>query len=138
MLDLNITILFQLVNFLIAVYVLNILLVRPIRAILQERKNTMDNLQGEADAFSHEAQERMAAYQAALTAARHEATQTREAAREAGLAEQQGIVTAAGQKAQAHIALAQDAIKKEAAEALAALQKQVKVLAGKVATQVLN
>lgn len=138
MLDLNITILFQLVNFLIAVYVLNILLVRPIRAILQERKNTMDNLQGEADAFSREASERMAAYQAALTSARQEATQNREAARAAGLTEQQSIVAAAGQKAQAHIASAQENIKKEAAEALAALKKQVKVLAGKVATQVLN
>lgn len=138
MLDLNITILFQLVNFLIAVYVLNILLVRPIRAILQERKNTMDDLQGEADAFTREAHERMSTYQAALSNARHEATQLRETARAAGLAEQQSIVTDAAAKAQAHIAQAQNAIKKEAGEALASLQKQVKSLAGKVATQVLN
>lgn len=138
MLDLNITILFQLVNFLIAVYVLNILLVRPIRAILQERKKTMDDLQGEADAFSHEASERMAAYQAALTTARQDAMHAREAAREAGITEQQSIVAAAGQKAQAHIASAQVSIKKEAAEALATLRKQVKVLAGKVASQVLQ
>lgn len=138
MLDLNITILFQLVNFLIAVYVLNILLVRPIRAILQERKNTMDDLQGEADAFSREAHERMSAYQAALSTARHEATLARDEARAAGLAEQQSIVTDAGLTAQAHIAAAQDAIRKEADEALASLKKQVKNLAGKVATQVLN
>ncbi|MEG2173256.1 MAG: ATP synthase F0 subunit B [Desulfovibrionaceae bacterium] len=138
MLDLNITILFQLVNFLIAVYVLNILLVRPIRAILQERKNTMDNLQGEADAFTREARERMSTYQAALSKARHEATLARDAARAEGLTEQQSIVADAGLKAQAHISKAQDAIKQEADEALASLQKQVKILAGKVATQVLN
>lgn len=138
MLDLNITILFQLVNFLIAVFVLNILLVRPIRAILQERKKTMDDMQGEADAFTREAHERMSTYQAALTNARHEATQARETARAAGLAEQQSIVTDAAQKAQTHLAEAQDAIRTEAATALASLQKQVKALAGKVATQVLN
>ena len=37
MLDLNITLLFQLVNFFIALYVLNLLLIRPIRAIMNAR-----------------------------------------------------------------------------------------------------
>lgn len=138
MLDLNITILFQLVNFLIAVFVLNILLVRPVRAILQERKKTMDDMQGEADAFTREAHERMSTYQAALSSARHEATQAREQARAAGLAEQQSIVADAALQAQTHLAQAQDAIRREADAALANLQKQVKSLAGKVATQVLN
>lgn len=138
MLDLNITIIFQLVNFLIAVYVLNILLVRPVRAILQERKNIMDDLQGEAEAFQREAQERMSTYQAALTNARHEATQAREQAKAAGVAAQQEIVADAGQKAQAYLAQAQATIRQDAADALASLQKQVKTLAGKVATQVLN
>ena len=34
MLDLNITLVFQLVNFFIAIFVLNILLIRPIREII--------------------------------------------------------------------------------------------------------
>ena len=41
MLDLNITLVFQLVNFFIALYVLNLLLIRPIREIIRKRKAVM-------------------------------------------------------------------------------------------------
>ena len=51
MLDLNITLVFQLVNFFIAIFVLNILLIRPIREIIKKRNGVMDNLAGEADSF---------------------------------------------------------------------------------------
>ena len=43
MLDLNITLVFQLVNFFIALYVLNLLLIRPIREIIRKRKAVMAN-----------------------------------------------------------------------------------------------
>ena len=52
MLDLNITLVFQLVNFFIAIFVLNILLIRPIREIIKKRNGVMDNLAGEATALS--------------------------------------------------------------------------------------
>ena len=49
MLDLNITMAFQLVNFLIAIYVLNILLIRPIRDIIKKRNGIMDGMAEEAE-----------------------------------------------------------------------------------------
>ena len=137
MLDLNITMLFQLVNFFIALYVLNILLIRPIRSILLERKAKMDDLAGEAEAFDREAAERLSAYQAALTRARQEANATREEARVAALVEQQEIVGTAGKDAQAHLAQAQAAIRAEADAALKSLRAQVKGLADKLAARVL-
>ncbi|MFR8277100.1 MAG: ATP synthase F0 subunit B [Desulfovibrio fairfieldensis] len=60
MLDLNITLVFQLVNFFIAIFVLNILLIRPIREIIKKRNGVMDNLAGEADSFESQAAERLA------------------------------------------------------------------------------
>ena len=42
MLDLNITLVFQLVNFFIALYVLNLLLIRPIREIIRKNKLSCD------------------------------------------------------------------------------------------------
>lgn len=137
MLDLNITMLFQLVNFFIALYVLNILLIQPIRSIILERKAKMDDLAGEAEAFDREAAERLAAYQAELTRARQDANATREQARAAALSEQQNIVGTAAKDAQAHLAEAQAAIKAEADAARAALRKQVKGLADKLAARVL-
>ena len=138
MLNLDITMLIQMVNFFIALYVLNYLLIRPIRAILRERREKMDDISGEAGAFERAAEEKLAAYQAELARARQDAGLTRDAGRAEGVAAQQKIVGDASQKAQAYLAEAQATIKAEAAATLAELQKQVKSLAGKLATRVMG
>lgn len=138
MLDLNITLLFQLANFFIAIYVLNILLIRPIRNILLERKGKMDGMTGEAEAFEHDAASRLADYQAQLTQARQAAGQTREAGSNAGVAEQQTIVASAQQKAQQILAEAQAAVRAEAEKTLVSLRGQVQKLAAQVATKVIS
>ena len=53
MLDLNITLVFQLVNFFIALYVLNLLLIRPIREIIRKRKAVMDDMSGESESYEY-------------------------------------------------------------------------------------
>ena len=61
MLDLNITLVFQLVNFFIALYVLNLLLIRPIREIIRKRKAVMDDMSGESESYEYQAEQRMQA-----------------------------------------------------------------------------
>lgn len=138
MLDLDITILFQMVNFFIALYVLNVLLIRPIRAILQERRDKMDELSGGAATFERDATERLTAYQAALAGARAEAGHNREAARGEALVSQQQYVKEAAHKAQTLLAEAQTAIAREADATMAALKKQVEGLAGQLAAKVMG
>ncbi len=138
MLDLNITMLIQMVNFFIALYVLNVLLIRPIRAILQERRAKVDGLVDAADGFEREAQERLDAYQAELSRARQEGSALRDAARSEGVKQQQEIVSAAGRTAQAELAKAQEAFRAEADATLTELKKQVSGLADKLATRVMG
>ena len=88
MLDLNITLVFQLVNFFIALYVLNLLLIRPIREIIRKRKAVMDDMSGESESYEYQAEQRLSDYDNQLTRARQDAGQNREKAREAGAAEQ--------------------------------------------------
>ena len=66
MLDLNVTLLFQLANFFIAIYVLNILLIRPIREIIKKRNGVMDDMAEEAGSFEYQAAERPTNYEAEL------------------------------------------------------------------------
>ncbi len=96
MLDLNITLVFQLINFFIALFFLNWLLIKPIREIIKKRNGIMAS---EADNFVNEARERLANYEAELAKARQEAGQTREAGRNAGLEELAAIVGNAQQSA---------------------------------------
>ena len=62
MLDLNITLVFQLVNFFIALYVLNLLLIRPIREIIRKRKAVMDDMSGESESYEYQAEQRLSDY----------------------------------------------------------------------------
>ncbi len=137
MLDLNITMLIQMVNFFIALYVLNFMLIKPIRGILEERRQKMDGLTGDAEAFEREAKERIESYQAELSRARQEGTALRDAARNEGMAEQHGIVSKAGQTAQEELAAAKAAIRAEADATTAELKKQVDAFAQKIATRVM-
>ncbi len=138
MLDLNITVLIQMVNFFIALYVLNALLIKPIRAILQERRAKMDDLSGTADAFLREAKERLDDYEAKLAKARQEGAVLRENARVEGATKQQEIVADAGRLAQAELAKANEKFKAEATATLSELKKEVSGLADKLATRVMG
>ncbi len=138
MLDLNITTLIQMVNFFIALYVLNIMLVRPVRAILQERKDKMNGLSGDAEAFEREATERLAAYEADLARARNEGVAMRDAARNEAAKAQQDIVKNATSKAQEELVAVQDELKREAEATLNELRKEISKLADKLAVKVLN
>ena len=125
MLDLNITLVFQLVNFFIAIFVLNILLIRPIREIIKKRNGVMDNLAGEADSFESQAAERLANYEAELARARQDAGLTREEGRNAGLTEQQGIVGTAQKSARDILADTRRSLRGQAEATLSELRNQV-------------
>jgi F-type H+-transporting ATPase subunit b len=138
MLDINITALIQVVNFFIAVIVLNYLLIRPVRDIIRQRKAKMDDMLASAEAFAGSASEQLAEYQSSLSRARQEAALERAGARTDALSEQQALVTEAGKLAQEQIAQAKEALLAEMQNARTALAKQVKPLAAKAVSKMLG
>ena len=138
MLDLNITLLFQLVNFFIAIFVLNILLIRPIRDIIKKRNGIMDNLAGEADNFESQAAERLANYEAELARARQDAGLAREEGRNAGLTEQQGIVGEAQKSARDILAETRRSLREQAEATLNELRHQVSEYSSRLADRLIR
>lgn len=138
MLDLNITLVFQLVNFFIALYVLNLLLIRPIREIIRKRKAVMDDMSGESESYEYQAEQRLSDYDSQLTRARQDAGQNREKAREAGSAEQASLVAEAQKRAQEIIAETRRNLQAEADASLKELRGQVATLSGQLAERVLR
>lgn len=138
MLDLNITLLFQLVNFFIAIFVLNILLIRPIRDIIKKRNGVMDNLAGEADNFESQAAERLANYEAELARARQDAGLAREDARSAGMTEQQGIVGEAQKSARDILADTRRSLREQADATLSELRNQVSEYSARLADRLIK
>lgn len=138
MLDLNITLLFQLANFFIALVVLNILLIRPVREIIKKRNGIMDGMAAEADAFNAEAAEKLNAYEAELARARQEAGLTREESRQSGLSEQQDIVGEAQQSARQLLAENRTALRGQAEAALNELRNGISDFSARLGNRLLG
>ncbi|MDR1659425.1 MAG: ATP synthase F0 subunit B [Desulfovibrio sp.] len=137
MLDLNITLLIQLVNFFIAVFVLNLLLVRPVRDIIKKRKGIVGKISGEADNFEAEASLRLASYEEDLAKARQAAALARKDGHAAGMAEQQNIVGKAQESALDIIAEARRAVQAEAESALKELRARAAAVSASLAERLL-
>ena len=138
MLDINITAIIQVVNFFIAVIVLNWLLIRPVRDIIRQRKAKLGDMLSSAEAFTSSADGQLAEYQTSLNRSRQEAALDRAAARSDALREQQTLVAEAGKRAQEHFAQAKESLQKEMQSARTVLTGQVKPLAAKVVGKVLG
>lgn len=122
MLELNITLIFQLINFFIALFFLNWLLIKPVRAIIAKRNQMMDEMAGEADKFRAEAEARLRAYEAGLAQARKQAGLTREEGKSAGLAELEKILGGAQKSARQLLEENRAAIHNQAEIALSELR----------------
>lgn len=138
MLDLNITLLFQLANFLIALVVLNILLIRPVREIIRKRNGIMDDMAAEADSFNAEAAEKLNAYEAELARARQQAGLAREEGRRSGLNEQQDIVGEAQQSARQLLAENRMALRGQAEAALNELRNGISDFSARLGNRLLG
>ena len=138
MLDLNVTLIFQLVNFLVAIYVLNILLIRPIRDIIKKRNGIMDGMAEEAESFEYQAAERLTNYEAELARARQDAGLTREEGRAEGMVEQQKLVGDAQKSARDILAETRDSLQAQAAKTLDELRNQVSDFSARLAAKLIK
>ena len=117
MIDLNITLWFQLVNFLITLVVLNYLLIAPIRKIIRERKQKVEGFSGAIESFAN--------------------LHRKEAKAEAE-AEERIILAAAGRDAQASLQATQAAVRAEAEDAHKALQADMKAFTDAALAKILG
>ena len=138
MLDLNITLLFQLVNFLVSIVVLNYLLIKPLRKIMRERKAMMAELGSEAEGFEAKAQSSLDDYEAQLVKARQDAAVNREDGRNAGLKEQQAVLDEAQQQAQGILGAARAQLNDEAESSLKELRGKIEGFSQQLAARILN
>ncbi len=138
MIDFNITMLFQLVNFLVTLVVLNYLLIKPIREIIKQRNDKMAGLLGESEQFSSQAEDKLKNYEAVLATTRAEATAQREVAKAAGVAREQEIVAAAAKEAQDYLIASRASVAEQVAKAMDDLKSQVGALAASATAKVLG
>ncbi|MDR2893596.1 MAG: ATP synthase F0 subunit B [Deltaproteobacteria bacterium] len=136
--DLDITLLIQAANFLIAMVVLNLVLIRPIRDILKKRREVMNGLLKESEGFTSLADSRLNNYEAELDAARTRASAQKEQIRQQGLDSEQSILGSAQQEAQSLLQKSRKEISQSVENSMRVLRGQVDELAGKAVSRILN
>lgn len=136
--DIDYTIIIQLINFLVAVWVVSHFLIKPIREQIKSRQSLMQGYMDEMELFTEQANSELAAYEASLDAAREEAMGVRGTFIEKGHEQETSIVTTAQQEALALVKASRDETVKEAKKALAALKKQVPGFAENVVSKILQ
>lgn len=138
MLDINITLFIQLINFIITLLVLDFLLIKPIRTIIKKRRELAGGMLGDAEAFTAQAAEKLENYEAALAKAREEAAASREARKNEALAEEAVVLDAARKKAQEHLLAAREDTKNAVGTAMTEMEKRVPALTRAVVDRLLG
>jgi F-type H+-transporting ATPase subunit b len=138
MIDLNLTFFVQLVNFLIILAVLNLILLRPIRGILQQRSDQMSAQLASVERFNSESQRKLSDYEQALNDARREGAQVRDGLKAEGQSEEEGIITRTAQDIEAELEVTRQKIASQSKDAAEQLHQQVDTFARQAAEKILS
>ncbi len=138
MVEINGTILIQIVNFLVLIYVLNIVLYKPIRSILRQRKERMQGLENSAQSTGLQAEERNQAYTDGLKEARLKGQKEKEVLMKAAKDEEQAIVAKINAKGQQELSAVKEKITKDTDAVRNALEKEVDAFASAISQKILG
>ncbi len=111
-----------LVNFLVLVYILNILLFRPLLGLFKERENSIKGALDAAKQMDRKKEEGLEKMNKELSEARHKAKDAFEKLREDGLNSQKALMAEAEAQAAGMLQKAREELKAEAEKAKTALK----------------
>jgi len=128
----------QMANFLLIVWALNIILFRPIRKILIQRKEKITSLEQNIETSDKEANEKNEAFDSGIKDARAKGLTEKNVLLKAAADEEREIIDKINQKAQADLAEVREKIAKDAETVRAALQKEIDSFASAIGEKILG
>jgi len=136
--NLDITFIFQVVNFLLLMLVLNIVLYKPIRKILADRAAEISAGHEKAAEVDRDVQDKMTQYEDRLREAKAKASEERGLLKKDALLEEATILDKARKEATDSINALKTKVAKEAAGARELLREQTKSLSLEICEKVLG
>ncbi|WP_319582420.1 ATP synthase F0 subunit B [uncultured Pseudodesulfovibrio sp.] len=132
------TIFIQGLNFIVMIFLLNVVLIRPIREIIKKRKGLMSDQLEKIEGFNSSAAKKVADYEVQLAEARKAAGEIRNAAKDEGVAQEQAMLAEAGKEASSLIKANRAEIQSEVKTAMEQLTKDVYDYAEKATGKILG
>lgn len=138
MINLDMSFLFQLVNFLLLMLVLNLFLFKPIRKILADRKAEVSGAKEKSATVDKEVQEKLALYEARMREIKARATDERSVLKKEAQTEEAAILDKARKEAADTLSAIKNKVAKEAADARQLLKEQALSLSSEICEKVLG
>jgi F-type H+-transporting ATPase subunit b len=138
MIDINITLLWQLANFIVLLIVLNFILFKPIRQVMLEREQGISSALGDAKAAQERMQAILERYNASLAEAKQKSATTYNTVYQQGLDAQRDMISAERDKATELLDKARKEIAAASAAARADLKQEAERLSQEITSKLLG
>jgi F-type H+-transporting ATPase subunit b len=138
MVDINWTVFPQMINFIVLIFILNMVLYKPIRKILKERKNKVEGLSQGIESASRQAEEKDRAFYQGLRDARTRGQKEKEAMIQTAAREEREIVGRIMDQARADLDVVKSKIAKDVDAVKVALERDVDTFADAITQKILG
>jgi F-type H+-transporting ATPase subunit b len=138
LINLDITFVVQLVNFLVLLLILNVFLYKPIRKVLADRKEEIEGARTRALGVDRDVQEKLALYEARLREVKAGASDERGVLKKQAQEEEQRIIESARKEAADTLSTIKNKVAKEASDAREFLKQQAATLSSDICEKVLG
>ncbi|MBW2591004.1 MAG: ATPase [Deltaproteobacteria bacterium] len=130
--------LIQVANFIFLIFILNIILYKPIRNVLIQRREKITGLEEGIEAFDRDAVEKEDAFASGIKAARANGLKEKETLLTAAAEEESKIIEKINKKAQAGLAEVKEKIAKDAEDVKTSLLKEIDGFANAIGEKILG
>jgi F-type H+-transporting ATPase subunit b len=134
----DISLVYQMINFLILLFVLNLVLYKPIRKMLLERKAKVQGLESGVEKTTADLVSQEESYKSGLRQARSEGLKKKEAFVEEASKQEREIIDQINKKAQANLVQIKKQVADETEQARKALEKEVETFAKAIGERILG
>ena len=138
MIEINFTLIIQMINFFLLIFILNKILYKPILKILEEREQRIEGQQQQAKKTIEDGLVILTDYNKKLYDAKIDAMNTKNAARNEASEQANGIIEDSRKKAEEIIARMQQEMASELTQAKKELDPELSVMAATIAQQILG
>ncbi len=138
MIDVNISLLFQIVNFVFLIFVLNIVLFKPIRNILTQRQDKINGLEQGIETSIRDAKEKDEAFAEGIKAARAEGLKQKEALLGEAESAEKKMINEINEKALEELGKVKARVADEAEKARQELMSEIDAFADAIGQKILG
>ena len=134
----DVSLIIQVINFLVLMIALNLVLYRPIRKVIKERREKFAAYEADIANLTGQVQESLTEIDRQLVEARRDGFQKKDDIKSQGLEKEKTILGAASDEAEAEIQKVKDQVKSDVASARDALKTEVEAFSRELAQKVLG